>query len=155
MRKVKHILILVAAVLLVAGCSPMNKVKDIRLTSWEIREVKPQGFRGLNATVAVGIDNPSMSVTIDRLEGMIHTAEREFARFETTSGVQLAGKSEQVYEVPCTFSLCDGFNVLHVFALMETQNLDDLSVDVVARVRVKGISKTLRYSDSSIKDWIK
>ena len=92
---------------------------------------------------------------IDRLEGMIHTAEREFARFETTSGVQLAGKSEQVYEVPCTFSLCDGFNVLHVFALMETQNLDDLSVDVVARVRVKGISKTLRYSDISIKDWIK
>ena len=38
---------------------------------------------------------------------------------------------------------------------METQNLDDLNVDVVARVRVKGISKTLRYSDISIKDWIK
>lgn len=155
MRKVKHILLLVVAVLLVAGCSPAKKVKDIRLTSWEIREVKPQGFRGLNATIAVGIDNPAMSVTIDRLEGMIHSAEREFARFETTSGVQLAGKSEQVYEVPCTFSLCDGFNVLHVFALMETRNLDDLTVDVVARVRVKGISKTLRYSDISIKDWIK
>lgn len=155
MRKVKHILILVAAVLLVAGCSPAKKVKDIRLTSWEIRDVKPQGFRGLNATIAVGIDNPAMSVTIDRLEGLIHTNEKEFARFETTSGIQLAGKSEQVYEVPCSFSLCDGFTILHVFALMETQNLDDLNVDVVARVRVKGISKTLRYSDISIKDWIK
>ena len=105
MRKVKHILLLVVAVLLVAGCSPAKKVKDIRLTSWEIRDVKPQGFRGLNATIAVGIDNPAMSVTIDRLEGLIHTNEKEFARFETTSGIQLAGKSEQVYEVPCSFSL--------------------------------------------------
>ena len=96
-----------------------------------------------------------MSVTIDRLEGLIHTNEKEFARFETTSGIQLAGKSEQVYEVPCSFSLCDGFTILHVFALMETQNLDDLNVDVVARVRVKGIPKTLRYTDISIKDWIK
>ena len=38
---------------------------------------------------------------------------------------------------------------------METQKLDDLTVDVVARVRVKGIPKTLRYTDISIKDWIK
>ena len=67
MRKVKHILLLVTAVLLVAGCSPAKKVKDIRLTSWEIRDVRPQGFRGLNATIAVGIDNPATSVTIDRL----------------------------------------------------------------------------------------
>ena len=155
MRKVKHILLLLVAVLLVAGCSPAKKVKDIRLTSWEIRDVKPQGFRGLNATIAVGIDNPAMNVTIDRLEGLIHTNEKEFARFETTSGIQLAGKSEQVYEVPCSFSLCDGFTVLHVFALMETQNLDALNVDVVARVRVKGIPKTLRYTDISIKDLIK
>ncbi len=131
----------------------MRKVKHI--PSWEIRDVKPQGFRGLNATIAVGIDNPAMSVTIDRLEGLIHTNEKEFARFETTSGIQLAGKSEQVYEVPCSFSLCDGFTILHVFALMETQKLDDLNVDVVARVRVKGIPKTLRYTDISIKDWIK
>ena len=30
-----------------------------------------------------------------------------------------------------------------------------VTVDVVARVRVKGIPKTLRYTDISIKDWIK
>ena len=66
MQKVKHILLLVTAVLLVAGCSPARKFKDIRLTSWEIRDVRPQGFRGLNATIAVGIDNPATSVTITR-----------------------------------------------------------------------------------------
>jgi hypothetical protein len=38
---------------------------------------------------------------------------------------------------------------------METRKLDDLTVDVVARVRVKGLAKTLRYTDISIKDWIK
>ena len=96
MRKVKHIFLLVVAVLLVAGCSPAKKVKDIRLTSWEIRDVKPQGFRGLNATIAVGIDNPAMSVTIDRLEGMIHTDEKEFARFENADDSDLT-VTEQTY----------------------------------------------------------
>ena len=155
MRKVKHIRILLAALLVLAGCSSVRKVQDIRLTSWEIRQVAPQGFRGLNAVIAVGIDNPAMDLTVERLEGLIHSDGREFARFETTEGVALAGKSEQVVDIPCTVSLCEGFNLLHVFALMETRNMDDLTADVVARVRAKGISKTLRFTDISIKDWIR
>ena len=143
------------ALLLAGGCNTVEKIKNIRVTSATLASLTPTGFRSLEATFLVGIDNPATSVTIDRLEGMIHADEKEFARFETTSGIQLAGKSEQVYEVPCTVSLCEGFTVLHVFALMETQKLDDLTVDVVARVRVKGIPKTLRYTDISIKDWIK
>ena len=62
------IVILVMISFVLGGC---RKVKDISVTSVELEAVSPQGFKGLNVYVAVGIDNPALQIGLEDIQGTL------------------------------------------------------------------------------------
>ena len=70
-KKGINIIILVATALMMCltGCSDIQKVKEINVTSLTIEKISPAGLRGLDVYIAAGIDNPSIQIGLTEING--------------------------------------------------------------------------------------
>ena len=106
MKAWKHIGIFLVAALVACSCG-VSKVKDISLTSVGIQYIVPTSARSMDAKLELGINNPAMGFAVQEVTGTVRYNEKELAHF-MTGPLQLEGKSEQVYELPCTVTLAEG-----------------------------------------------
>ncbi|MGN0190736.1 MAG: hypothetical protein ACI39U_03690 [Candidatus Cryptobacteroides sp.] len=103
-RKLSHIFI--AASLLVlsflsGGCNAIEKaavekISQIKITSFKIDHLSPVGLKGLEGEFLVGIDNPTVTVDLSGITANILYRGEEFGRFQLDSFV-LKGHSNVIY----------------------------------------------------------
>ena len=156
MLRFKRILPIVATVLTLclAGCNRIEQIKNIQMTSWALESVTPVGLRGLEAELAVGIENPAMQFTLEDIEGVLFYKGTEFVVY-TADPITVKGKSAAVYPLTCAAHLGGEFSLLGALGLLRNYDLADFTTDIQARVRLKsGVSKKLTFKDIPIKELV-
>ena len=135
MKAFRHILLLVAVALMAASCG-VSKIKDISLTSVGLQYIVPTSARSMDAKLLLGIDNPSIGFTVAEVTGTIRYKDKPIANIVTGS-LELQGKTEQVYEFPCTITLAEGASLLDVLVIASQRSLKTLKADVNVQAALK------------------
>lgn len=156
MKAIKHIGIFLVAAVLACSCG-MSKVKDITLTSVDISYIVPTSMRSMDGKLLLGINNPAMSFAVQEITGTVRYEDKPIAHFQTGS-MELAGKSEQVYELPCTVTLAEGASLLDVLVIASKRSLDGLKADIEIQGALKknGVLRApLKFKDLDIANFSK
>ena len=144
-RKIGIFVALVAAVLAFSGCS-VAKIKDLKVTSVGVKYLVPTSSRSMDAVLLLGLDNPSITFTVDDIRGVVKYYDREMVHF-TAGELPVQGKSVQVYELPCTAVLADKVSLLDLLAIAAKRSLDGMTADVKLHVKLRnGAGTTLTFN---------
>lgn len=145
-RKIGLLCLLVAATLAVTGCG-IAKIRQLRVTSVGVKYLVPTSSRSMDAVLLLGLDNPSITFTVQDVSGTVRYYDREMVHF-TAGELPVQARSVQVYELPCTAVLAEKVSLLDLLALSAKRSMDGLTADVKLRVKLKnGAGKTLTFKD--------
>lgn len=111
-------------------------MKDISLTSVGVSYIVPTSFRSMDAKLLLGVNNPAISFAVREISGTIYYKEKPIVDFMTGS-MELEGKTEKVYELPCTVTLCEGASLLDILAIAARRSLQDLTADIDVHTGLK------------------
>ncbi|MBO4476204.1 MAG: hypothetical protein J5737_05755 [Bacteroidales bacterium] len=151
---VKFIRLLIAAATAVCLCSCANSFKDIKVTSFDLVSVSPKGLSALDASVAIGVDNPTVQVTLTKMYAIVKMDGEPCLHF-TADDVTLAPRSQEIYEIDVHGNIDGAFNPFQILTLFKGSSLDPLTVDVWFRGVLKnGFGKDFEYKDIPVKDLI-
>lgn len=135
-------------VLLLGGC---KKVKDIRVTSFELESVAPQGLTGLNAEFAVGISNPAMQVKLEDVEAVLKRSGKVLGRM-TVDPFVIEARTDAEYRLKGYLRLGEDANLRDLLQLLDASVLDQYTVDVTANARHKsGVAAPIAVNDIPLK----
>ena len=140
---------IIVAVILAGACA---KIKDISVTSCEVRNISPRGLRSVEVLLAVGVHNPSVEFTVSDIEGEIRNEDCTIATF-MGGPVTVMKKSDDVYDLHCEATMGDNLSLFEMLNIVRKKDFSNMKVDVTALVRLKnGVSKTLKYKDMSLEE---
>ncbi len=148
MKAFRHIGIFLVAALALCSCG-VSKVRDMSLTSVGIMYIVPTSARSMDAKLELGINNPAMAFAVQEVTGTVRYNDKELAHF-MTGPMQLEGKTEQVYELPCTITLAEGASLLDILIVASKGNLKGLKadVDIHAALKKNGVLRApFRFRD--------
>ena len=114
------------------GCD-VAKIKDLSVTSVGVKYLVPTSSRSMDAVLLLGLDNPSISFTVQDVSGVVKHYDREIARF-TAGELPVQARSVQVYELPCTAILAEKVSL----AIAARRSMEGMTADVKLRVSLKG-----------------
>ena len=152
MKRFRVIFVVIFALLL-SACG--GKVKDIRVTSFSIVSIAPQGLSGITALVEVGIHNPTVGFEVTNLNAVIKMKGQDMI-YLSADQLMVEGHSEKKYDVPVKGSLADGFNPFQLLRLLNNEaNMEDMTLSVSARPALRGgVGKTIEINDMPLKELI-
>lgn len=145
------ILLMSALMLCLSGCS---EYKKINMTSVGVQTISPDGLRGLDADLLVGIDNPAGKVKISDIEAEIFHSGKILGRM-AIAPFELEAKTEKVYDLDTKILLDEKVSVLDVAKLLGKGNISECTVNLSAKVKVAGISKKIRRTDIPLRNFLK
>ena len=138
------VLLLCVLVMCLAGC---NKVKDIKVTGVMLENIAPNGLRGLDVALAVGIDNPAFHVELSEIEGALKLSGKVLGRMAMDPFV-LHARSVETYHLKASLSIEQGVSFSELLVLTDMATLNKCTVDISVRATLKGgLSKVLRFND--------
>ena len=127
-RKIALGLLLAVAALAVSGCG-VAKLKDLKVTSVGVKYLVPTSSRSMDAVLLLGLDNPSISFTVEDVRGVVKYYDREMVHF-TAGELPVQERSVQVYELPCTALLAEKVSLLDLLAIDAKRSMEGMTVDV-------------------------
>ena len=136
LRKIGLGALLLAVLVAVTGCD-VAKLKDLSVTSVGVKYLVPTSSRSMDAVLLLGLDNPSISFTVQDVSGVVKHYDRELVRF-TAGELPVQARSAQVYELPCTAVLSDKVSLLDLLGIAARRSMEGMTVDVKLRVSLKG-----------------
>lgn len=157
MKRALRISACLLVVLLLSGCCGISRLKEVSVTSVGVAYIVPTSTRSLDAKLLLGINNPAMSFAVQQVSGAIRYQDRPLAHFQT-AGLELQGKSEQVYELPCTVTLDPDASLLDLLILAAKRSLDGLKadIDVQAAIKKNGVLRApITFKDLDISQFSK
>ena len=129
-----------------------KKIQDIRVTSFEIESLSPRGFKSLDISVRVGVDNPAKTVTVSEIEGQIKHSGKVIGNV-SADPFALTAKSSEKYNLKVNISLAQGAGLKELMVLASPGGLEECTVDVSAKAAYgKGASMPLKYKDIPLKE---
>ena len=144
MKRIVKVLILAIAALSASSCG-IAKIKDLSVSSLGVKYLAPTSNRSLKGTLLLGLDNPSIDFTVSNVEGVVRYYERDMVNF-TAGELPVQGKSDQVYELPCTATLCDGVSLLDLLVIASKKSLEGMTADVSLNASLKnGVTLPLTF----------
>ncbi|MBR4774994.1 MAG: hypothetical protein IK008_02735 [Bacteroidales bacterium] len=135
MKTIRYIGLIVLAAVMLSSCG-ICKVKDISISSVGIAYIVPTSNRSMDGKLLLGINNPAMSFAIQDVIGTVRYKEKPIVYFRT-DGLELQGKSNKIYELPCTVVLADGASLLDILIIASKRSLDGLKADVDIQAALK------------------
>ena len=141
--------LLCAVALCLSGC---GDIRDLEVTSVEIESIAPNGLRGVNVWLAVGIDNPAFQVGLSEIEGSLKLSGKVLGRM-TMDPFTLRARSAEVYHFRTSLNIEQGVTLVEVLSLMDKETLNQCLVDVSVKATLKGgVSKRLKFNDIPLTD---
>ena len=141
--------LLCAATLCLSGC---GEIRDLEVTSVQIESVAPNGLRGVNVWLAVGIDNPAFQVGLSEIEGTLKLSGKVLGRM-TMDPFTLRARSAEIYHLRTSLNIEQGVTLTEILSLMDMETLNKCMVDVSVKATLKGgISKRLNFNDIPLTD---
>lgn len=146
----RRLMILVVSVmaLALAGC---GKVKDITVTSLQIESIVPQGLKGIDVYMAVGIDNPAFQIGLEDIHASLRHSGKVLGRV-TMDPMVLQRKSAEIYHVKAFLSLGEDARLRDLLMFTNIEKLYECTVDVSATPRLKsGLGAPITLKDIPLK----
>ena len=141
--------LLCAVTLCLSGC---GDIRDLEVTSVEIESIAPNGLRGVNVWLAVGIDNPAFQVGLSEIEGSLKLSGKVLGRM-TMDPFTLRARSAEVYHFRTSLNIEQGVTLVEILSLMDKETLNQCLVDVSVKATLKGgVSKRLKFNDIPLTD---
>ncbi|MBQ3612929.1 MAG: hypothetical protein II989_02435 [Bacteroidales bacterium] len=146
-----HKLLMVILVMISFAVSGCRKVKDISVTSVELEAVSPQGFKGLNVYVAVGIDNPAFQIGLEDIQGTLKYSGKIIGRLAMDPFIVQA-RSAEIYHLRGLVTLGEEATLRDLMMLMDAARLNECMVDVSLKARLKnGVAAPINVKDIPLK----
>ncbi len=121
----KKIIAFLLTVLCLASCA---SYRDIKINSANLEKISVIGAP-LGATLAVEIDNPTVSLKFTDISGVIKISGESALTF-TCDPFTLKGKSCEVYHLNLSAALERGFGLQSVLKILQAQDLENVTADV-------------------------
>lgn len=150
MKKLLRLLIPAISALCLCACG--KSFQDIKVTSCDLESLSPRGLSSIDAVVNVGVDNPTVQVTLTGVNAVLKMDGNPCLHV-TADDVTIAPKCEQVYSLLVHGTLDEAFNPLQLLGLISEPDLDILTIDVRFRGTLRsGFGKDFEYTDIPLKD---
>lgn len=136
MRKgiIKLLIITLSLMLpMLTGC---RKVKDIRVTSVKLEAISPEGLKGLNVFLAVGIDNPAFQIGLEDIHGTLKHSGKVLGRM-AMDPIIVQARSAEIYHVKAFLSIGEDATLRDLLMLTDMEKLKECMIDVSAIPRLK------------------
>lgn len=145
------ILILSAVIFFLTGCSSINKVKEIQVTSLAIEKIAPAGLKSLDVYLAVGIDNPAFQIGLSEINGSLTHSGKVLGRL-AMDPVTVFGKSAEIYHLKANVSLAEEAGLRDLMILADPAKLNECMVNIAVRATLKnGMSLPIDLKDIPLK----
>ena len=150
MRRTLHIIFAALTLMCLSSCG--KSFQDIKMTSCELVSLTPRGLSSIDATVAIGIDNPTVQVGLSRMNAVVKM-DGAPCLYVTADDVTLQARTEQVYNLSLHGALDDDFNPFQLLTLLRNPNLESFTIDVKYHGALKsGLGKDFEYTDIPLSD---
>ena len=141
--------LLCAVTLCLSGC---GDIRDLEVTSVEIESIAPNGLRGVNVWLAVGIDNPAFQVGLSEIEGSLKLSGKVLGRM-TMDPFTLRARSAEIYHFRASLNIEQEVTLMEILSLIDKETLNQCMVDVSVKATLKGgVSKRLKFNDIPLTD---
>ena len=138
------------AAVILCGCS--KSFQDIRVTSCDVESLSPRGLTSIDATVNIGVDNPTVQVTLSQMKAVVKMDGVPCLNV-TADDLTLAPRTEDVYTVLMHGTLAEGFNPFQLLTLLGQPELDPMTIDVSFHGTLRsGLGKDFEYTDIPLKE---
>lgn len=130
------------------GC---GRVKDITVTSVKLESIAPQGLKGVNVYLAVGIDNPAFQIGLEDIHGALKHSGKVLGRV-TMDPFIIQARSAEMYHVKAFVTLGEDARLRDLLMLTDINRLYECTVDVSATPRLKsGLGAPITIKDIPLK----
>lgn len=136
MRKgiIKLLIITLSLMLpMLTGC---KKIKDIRVTSVTLEAISPEGLKGLNVFLAVGIDNPAFQIGLEDIHGTLKHSGKVLGRM-AMDPIVVQARSAEIYHVKAFLSIGEDATLRDLIMLTDMEKLKECMIDVSAIPRLR------------------
>ena len=148
----RYLRLFVIALAVFCACSCAKSFQDIKVTSCDIVSLSPRGLTSIDATVNIGVDNPTVQVTLTRMNAVLKM-DGIPCLLVTADDVTLDAKSEKVYPLLLHGSLDSEFNPFQLLTLLQQPDLEPMTIDVSFRGKLRsGLGKDFEYTDIPLKE---
>ena len=138
--------------ILATGCEGYG---DIAITTGNLVSMKPKGLKSVDLVIGLGIHNPVSTLKLSEIGGVVRVGEKEFISF-TTDDLEIKGKSDQMYKLPCSGTLCDNVSLFDVLNFAANLDFSQIRMDVSCRAKHwTGITVTKDFKDINVGDMLK
>ncbi|MBO6168852.1 MAG: hypothetical protein J6O51_02660 [Bacteroidales bacterium] len=150
MKRVLKLITISLAVILAGACS--KSLKDITITSCDVTSISPRGLSAFDATLDLGVNNPSVQFTLKKMNATVKM-DGAPCLYLTADDVTIAPRSENVYTLIVHGTMDQGFNPFSLLTLLQSPGLEPVTVDVSCFGALKsGLGKNFEYKDLPLKD---
>lgn len=151
MKKLVYKLLVIslsACLMTLAGC---KKVKDVKITSVQLEALAPQGLTGLNAFLAVGIDNPAFQVRLEDITGALKHSGKVIGRL-AMDPFTVYGRSAEIYHLKALLTIGEDATLKDIMLLTDMARLNECVVDISLKAELKsGVSAPIEIKDIPLK----
>lgn len=131
-----------------------KSLKDIKMTSCNVSSFTPKGLTSFDATVDLGVDNPSVQFALSKMYAVVKMNGSPCIHL-TADDVTIAPRTEQVYPLTLHGTMDGGFNPFSLLGLLEGSGLEQMTIDVKYHGALKsGLGKDFEYKDIPLTDLI-
>ena len=135
-------------VMALSGC---KNIKDITVTSVSVESIAPQGLKGINVYLAVGIDNPAFQISLEDIHGTLNHSGKVIGRLDMDPFV-LQARSAEIYHVKGLVTLGEDATLRDLMMLADMTRLNECMVDVSLKARLKnGVTAPINVKDIPLK----
>lgn len=151
MRKgIIKLLIITLSIMLpmLTGC---KKIKDIKVTSVKLEAISPEGLKGLNVFLEVGIDNPAFQIGLEDIHGTLKHSGKVLGRV-SMDPFTVQARSAEIYHLRAFVTIGEDATIKDLLKLTDMAQLQECTVDVSATPRLKsGLGAPITLKDIPLK----
>lgn len=135
MRRFRPLAVIV--IVLMSALCGCQKLKDIKVTSVKVESLQMKGFRGADIVLAVGVDNPSVKVSVSEIEGSLKHSGKVIGRLAMSPFI-LKARTKDVYRLEAELSIAEGVGLKELMVLANPSSLNECTVDISAKAKAGG-----------------
>ena len=144
-KTAKIVTLLLAAALCLCSCG--KSLKDIKITSYEVSSVAPRGLSAFDATIDLGVNNPSVQFSLSAISATV--------KMDGTPCLYLTADDVKVATLILHGVLDKAFNPFSLLTLLQNPDLEPITLDLSYHGSLKGgLGKDFEYKDIKVKDLI-
>ena len=139
--KINHIasrlIIAIIAFAMLASCSGVKKLQQMEVKSYKIESIVPHGFRSIDGTIAITVNNPGSRISMTECSGTVYDGDKALVDF-TIEDFTINGKCEGKYPITVNAELGRGISLFSLKSLISS-NFDNYTVDIHGKAKIKGL----------------